>query len=1043
LYVNSLAKRVFSTCIFVFLAFTLAIAASGWYPQAAVADSRPDLIVTAINTSPSGPAVDDSVTITVTVKNQGTSDAAISQVVCYIDSTIMDTKSIGSLAPATMATASFTWKAEPGSHVIKAVADPGGLVSESDETNNTMTYSLTTLAPDLTIQSISWSPESPSKGDSITFSVNIRNQGNSKAYTNRLILYVDGTSRGYQDVYPIDPGSAVTKTYSWIAQSGQHNIKAIIDAKQTIKESNETNNEYTCTFTTLPPDLIVESIIWSPEDPSINDVVSFNTTIKNQGTGRSDPCRLAYYIDGTFQSLLLVSALEAGTSEDIIFTWMALSDLHEIKLTVDYDSAVLESDDTNNTKTVGFMAIPPDLFVKDITWSPLDAGVGDDITFTATIANQGDGRAASFRVACYISGQYAGFVDIPELDADAETTAKFYWTGVNGIHKISIVVDSDSQLVESNEDNNKIATSIPITPPDIYIPSIAWEPENPSIGDTVTFTITLTNQGGGKAESFYVAYYLDDSLLSTGFISGILSDTSVNATFTWQAQNGRHVFRAFADYNKAVSENNEFNNEKSVTVTPHMPDLAIGPVTWTPADMPLGGEVKFSIDIENLGTLDAGPSRVAYYVDGAITGFTDIDSLNAGSRFTDQFFWVVAAGSHTIEVVADSAGRVTEIDEDNNLKVISIPPPDLIVPDVRWSPAQAAIGDNVTFTATVKNQGASRTQPSRIECYVDGWLVDTNDLPPLDPAGSATASFIWVAESGQHDVRIVADSTNRVIEVDETNNEYSTFFDTMTPDLLIQDANWLVESPLGDDEVVLTITIKNQGTDTAAASQLSYTIDDDTPVTEDIGSIAAGGSYIMTLTLDLKAGSHTVEMAVDSLDEVIELDETNNAKTLTFSTVAPDLVIRTLSWTPRDAAAGDEVTISVKVENQGREKAAGTTLTLNINGDPVASLEIGDLDIGDIITKEFTWTALAGLQEISVSADADGLLLESNETNNTSSRSITFPDNKTPVEGPVTVSSGISGGNGFLGEWWWLILLVSALLGAAAFISAYKALKKE
>jgi subtilase family serine protease len=1043
LYDNSLARRVFATCISVFLAFILGIASFGWQYQSAVADSRPDLVVLSINTSPSAPAVDDSVTITVTVKNQGTSDAAVSQVVCYIDSIILDTESIGSLAPATMATASFTWQAEPGSHVIKAVADPGGLIAESDETNNTMTYSLTTLAPDLIIQSLSWSPASPSKGDSITFSVNIRNQGNSRSRTNRLIFYINGTSRGFQDVYPLDPGSSTTKTYNWVAQSGQHNIRAVVDVNDIVDESNEANNEYTCTFSTLPPDLIIDSIVWYPENPSKNDDVSFNATIKNQGAGRSDPCQLAYYIDGDFQSLLMVNPLEAGTSENVTFSWNALSDLHEIKLIVDYNNTLVESDENNNTRTVGFMTLRPDLFVKDITWSPLDAGVGDDVTLTATIANQGAGRAELFRVVCYVNGRYAGFVDIQQLNADAETTASFSWTATNSTNNISVVVDSDSLLVESNEDNNKTTTSISFLPPDLSVHSIAWEPEYPSIGDIVTFSVNLTNQGGGKAEGFYVAYYIDDTFLSTSFITGIFSEGSVNATFTWQVQEGRHVFRALADYNKAVNENNEHNNEKSVTITPHMPDLAIGSITWSPADMPLGGEVRFSIDIENLGTLEAGPSRVAYYVDGVITGYTDIDSLGDGSRLTDQFLWVVAAGSHTIEVVTDSSGRVTEIDEDNNMKVINIPPPDLIVTDTSWSPAQAAIGDNVTFTATVKNQADSRTQPFRIDCYVDGWLVGTDDLPPLDPSGSAAASFVWAAESGKHNVRIVADSTNRVIEVDETNNEYITVFSTLTPDLYIQDVDWLMESPLGDDDVILTITVKNQGTDAAAASRLSYTIDDDTPVVEDIGSIAAGGSRVMTFTLYLKAGSHTVVMEADSLDEVIELDETNNAKTLTFSTVAPDLVVRTLSWSPRDAAAGDEVTISVKVENQGRAKAAGATLALNINGAPVASLELGDLDIGDIVSKDFTWTALAGLQEISVYADADGMLTESNETNNTSSRTITISDIKTPAETPVILSSGPSADKGFFSDYWWLILLVAALLGVAAFISAYKAFRKE
>ncbi len=1043
MYGNSVMKRVFSICTSILMAFVLGIVASGWNHPAAIADSKPDLIVQNINTSPQEPAIDDTATITVTVKNQGTADASASQVVCYIDTSILATKTISSLAPGEMATASFTWQAQSGSHVIKATADSTGIIPETDETNNTLTSSLTTLVPDLIVQSISWSPTDPSNGDNIIFSITVRNQGNYRSRVTKVNLYIDGTSRGYRDVLAIDPGSTTIVDYSWITRAGQHNIQAVVDETQQVNESDESNNEYTFTFSTLPPDLIVENITWSPENPSYNDIVTYTATIKNQGTGSSDPCQLAYFIDGSFKSLLSFPAIEAGTSENITFDHLAPLDLHEIKVTIDYNDTVFESDNTNNDKTVSFLTARPDLVVTDLSWDPEDIGVGDTVTFTATIKNEGAGRANSFRVACYVGGHYGGGVDILELEDGEETTASFQWLAMNDAYGVTVTADCDTEITESNEENNKIKKDIHVILPDIYISSIAWSPEHPSIGDLVTFSVNLTNQGGGNAEGFFVDFYLDDAFLSSTFISRIPSDSSANATYTWKAQNGRHAFKAVADNNKTVVEVNENNNEMTVSIAPHMPDLAVGTVTWSPADMPLGSEVKFSIDIENLGSLNAGPSRIAYYVDGSIASFTDIDNLNAGSKITDHFLWVVADGPHTIEVVSDSSDRVIEVDEDNNTKKISIPLSDLIMPEISWSPSQASIGDNVTFTVTVKNQGASRTQTSRIDCYVDGFLLGSNDLPPINPAGSTTSSFVWVAVKGNHNIRIVADSTNQVTEVDETNNEMKTTYATCTPDLIIQNIDWLMENPLVDDEVVLTVTIKNQGGDASGPCQLTYTINDNPAVIKDIDSLPSGDLFIEVITTDLKAGSHTVEMSVDSLDEVIELDETNNEKTLAFSTVVPDLVVKMISWSPRDAAPGDSITISARVENQGREKAAKTRLSLDINGITVDSVEIGEMDIGDVVTKEFSWIAESGLQEISISADIDGLLPESNEANNTGTRTITITGDNTPADEPPPLSSGPTGDKGFLGEWWLLLMLVALLLGGAAFIFAYKAFKKE
>jgi hypothetical protein len=36
------------------------------------------------------------------------------------------------------------------------------------------------------------------------------------------------------------------------------------------------------------PDLVVESIIWSPKNPPVGDTVTFLVTIANTGTGRAD-----------------------------------------------------------------------------------------------------------------------------------------------------------------------------------------------------------------------------------------------------------------------------------------------------------------------------------------------------------------------------------------------------------------------------------------------------------------------------------------------------------------------------------------------------------------------------------------------------------------------------------------------------------------------------------------------------------------------------------------------------------------------------------
>jgi len=1025
------------------LALLPGITVSGFYSAPVSADAGPDLIVQNITLSPAEPAIDDTVTITVTVKNQGTTAAGPSYVVCNVDSTILATFPVNQLEAGTMATATFTWKAEPGSHTIKAVADSSNSVAETNETNNTKTYTLTTLAVDLIIQSITWSPASPSRGDTVTISVVIKNQGSAGSHTTNVNLYIDGSSRGFQDVAAINPGGTVTKTYVWTALSGQHAIKAAVDESNSIRESNDANNDKTADFLTSPPDLMIDKIAWSPLNPSKNDTVSFNVTVKNQGIGRSDATNLAYYIDGELKSTLPVSALEPGISTNVTFSCKVISEKHVIKAVIDYFQNVIESDETNNEKTVTIQSLGPDLTVTRITWLPANAAVGDSVTFTATIRNQGAGRSEKGRAAFYLDGALVSSPDIPEIEANAETTLSYLWLATGGSHAISVHADYDNTLVEISEENNKFSTTISIIAPDLIIPSITWSPAGFAIDDIVTFSVTIKNQGGGRADSFYIIYYMDEVQLATDFIVRVDSGASVNSTCTWKALNGRHTFKAMADYNKHVTEDNENNNEHSVTVAPNMPDLAVDTVTWSPADIRAGSDVTFDIVIKNLGTLNAGPSRIAYYIDGAVTGFTDIGQLDAGAAVTVPFIWSATAGLHTISIVADSANKIFEIDEANNTKTVSVPPPDLIVQGITWTPAGASTGDKVTFTATIKNQGNSRTQSSQMTCYVDGVAIATIDVPEIDAAGSVTRTFDWTAAAGKHKIRVTADANNRVTEVDETNNTRETDFATLTADLAIKEIGWLMENPLSDNKVIFTISVKNQGTGNAGASNITYTVDKLPAVTVGIAAIPAANTASLTFSLTLEPGRHTVIATADSGAKIDELDETNNSAALSFSTIVPDLIVKTITLTPAAAIAGDNVTITLKVENRGREKALNTELSLSVDGSAAGSAVIKEIDIGAIISQDFYWKAAAGSHEINAYADIGNLILESNETNNARSRTITIEKPAAAAAPkPANLSKASTADKGFISSYWWVLLLIAAGLGGAAFASALRSFRK-
>ena len=86
------------------------------------------------------------------------------------------------------------------------------------------------------------------------------------------------------------------------------------------------------------------------------------------------------------------------------------------------------------------------------------------------------------------------------------------------------------------------------------------------VGDIVTFTVNIKNQGGGQASPSYVDYYIDDTKLSSASIGQIGAGSSTTRTFTWTAQLGSHTFKAIADANHNVNEDDETNNTLHQTI---------------------------------------------------------------------------------------------------------------------------------------------------------------------------------------------------------------------------------------------------------------------------------------------------------------------------------------------------------------------------------------------------------------------------------------------------------------------------------------------
>jgi subtilase family serine protease len=227
-------------------------------------DGRPDLIVQEIQFTPISPEEGDMVQIKAIVKNIGSTQSGSTKLKFYRGDPssggeqIGLDQNIGNINPsAAYTTGSITFNTtdKPGDNQIYAVIDPFNSVDEINETNNTLSRTLTvkeSTRPDLTLTSsdISFSPSKPATGDIITISARIWNLRNTPA-SNVTVSFFDGNPAtggillGSISLPHIADMGTEKAELIWDATGikGKHSIYVKIDPDNLISEANEANNE--------------------------------------------------------------------------------------------------------------------------------------------------------------------------------------------------------------------------------------------------------------------------------------------------------------------------------------------------------------------------------------------------------------------------------------------------------------------------------------------------------------------------------------------------------------------------------------------------------------------------------------------------------------------------------------------------------------------------------------------------------------------------------------------------------------------------------
>lgn len=449
------------------------------------------------------------------------------------------------------------------------------------------------------------------------------------------------------------------------------------------------------------------AITMTPDPATAGTIVTFSVNWKNFGAA-VDNMNIIGGIDGLQIFSQLYDHIDSAVPQKKeTFSWAATAGDHTVWFELDPSHICGDSNYSNNrveqTITIGTstQTNKPNLTVGAV-YNPTQVLNGADITFTATVTNNGNASSNPCKLGLSEFGAKLKEYDIPALMPGQMSTINAVWKancGVNCNVYVQLTADCTNLNDESNEsDNYWLKTYICDCSANIKSNlkiSGAYSPTTPKKGDKVTFNIIIKNDGQTSNSATTLAVYKSGILIETIDVDPIDPNGQVTINFDWTAecnQNCTADFDFFTDYLNYVDESNESDNHWLPVVKcfcgivsikpnnlitkplnpPHI--IAISNLTKNSSKItcyPGQKKIDYNYSIKNSGKAPAAASKLMLKVYDGNNLLSmmerDVTALNGGQIFSDTISIVYCVHNAKIVVEIDSNKEVPESNEKDNV----------------------------------------------------------------------------------------------------------------------------------------------------------------------------------------------------------------------------------------------------------------------------------------------------------------------------------------------------------------------------------------
>ncbi len=670
-------------------------------------ESSVDIAVKSVTASKMTALIGDDIDFTVTIRNDGDSEADATVTLNLGDETDeLDSATVSALAAGGESTVTLSWDtddAEAGEHNLRVLAEAEGDDNSANDTK-TVAVSLREPSTDVAVTGVQTSAAEAVIGDTVDFTVSLENDGDVAIAPTVSLYRGDDTEALGSATATIAVGGTATVTISWDtddAEAGTHSMRAVA----AVVDDDDSTNDSATTSLTLHDPVDVE-LSWT--SPIVSSAVSGNSvsvpfTVTNAGDNDAGEILVSLYVtevgrdqttedtasDGTDDeeqeeeeptATFSLSMLAVAESAPGVLSW----DTADANVS-DYNILLMattsgDTDQTNNS-VIASIDIRNWLVLQSVSPQSSVAVVGEVVEFTAQIENVGQEELTDLTVGLF-EPNVDGALDsatIPSITTGSTITVPIEWdTAGRDVDVLDLFVAAGADGQDPDRDDSQ-SVSLDLRNPIALSSAIAASTDNVA-GTTVTINVKVLNESEADVTNVTVNLYVGDSeeVSGTGVIETIPAGETAETSVEWDAANvdtGEHQLNIVA----SIPDHNADSNDAtllSVVLRAPVMAVALTAATINRKVAAIGQTLEVVATITNHGEATVAVPVGLYLVGrlqqtmAASTATSSVVEPGSSSEVALQWDSTgETVGTHTLKVAAELPEDTTTDDNEGLLEI--------------------------------------------------------------------------------------------------------------------------------------------------------------------------------------------------------------------------------------------------------------------------------------------------------------------------------------------------------------------------------------